>query len=215
MSKIDSIKKFLFGQPLPYIELSDYEKLPKKDKLIWGVFYKQPNIIRFGEDFSSYLKKEFPIQYRLRSSYRRIKWFIKDKYSNLKYKVYNFFYPPHPILRKSIPKQWVDLVELIVDVNFAIILQFKTEMDSSSAVFDLKFSEWMGRSVEYIEKERIKKIEEIEKISESVDVGNSFMSNSPKNTQIFKKIKEIEEEIKQKDSEIIKQMVEYRDYFWT
>jgi hypothetical protein len=210
------MREFIFGEHICCSSVDEYKELPKNKRIIWGFIYKSPSFYKLGEDFNSYFSKNFPIQYRIREFCTRTRYFVKHKFSDLKWKIENFLYPPHPILRKSIPKEWVDLVDLIIDINFAIILQFQDEIENSSCAMDLEFAEWIGKSVEYIKIERPKKFKEIEEIMEGYDVGNCFANiSSTHNKTIYNKTEEIKKEIEQKDSEIIKQMIDYRGYFWT
>lgn len=193
-------------------KIEDYEKLPKEKKFLLGIFYKRPPSYLMGEDFDSYFEKNFPIQYKIRNFFQNIKYFFKISYRDTRIKIKDFFSPCHPILRKSIPNHWVDLCDLIVDVNFAFILQFKEEMDTNPGVHDLEFSKWLELSVQYIKVEREDINKEIDKTLEQLDIKN-FNNNN--NKIISEKVRNLEDKIREKDKEIIKKMIDYKDHFWT
>jgi hypothetical protein len=104
-------------------------------------------------NFRSWLNKHFDI------------WDIWDiipyKYERFYHdKVKTIFKPYHSRLRKVIPRQWSDLTELVVDINFEIIKSFY-EDEYSKGIVDWEsddshknFAQWLEGAYKYITIER-------------------------------------------------------------
>jgi hypothetical protein len=154
-------------------------------------------------------------------------------YDNIK----PIFFPRNKKIRKVIPRAWADVTSLIVDVNFAMIKQFYEDeyllgfIDwEGSSEGHKKFEEWLKEAYTYIchkrpslnaEMERsyppLKPIEEMfkpitdekgRKMYEMVDDGIPYHEK-------YKDVIRLEKEITDTDTKFLKQMVEYREYFWT
>lgn len=191
-----------------------YSKM-KKD--LW---YETPSSLSW-DDWESWrvnTRQQYPVQYFFReevSLYFSIRWRrIKD----LKYKIKCFFFPMHQEIRKAIPRTWTDLSDLVVDLNFAMILSFKKEADESWVDWDgteghRKFKNWLDTAADWIEKTR----PELEKQRDnSYPPQRPFKERSAKTyDELYGEVNRIEKLINETDSNILKQMVEYRDYMWT
>ncbi len=183
-------------------------------------WYKTPSSLSW-DDWESWrvnTRQQYPIQYFFRedvSLYFRIRWRrIKD----LKYKIKCFFFPMHQEIRKAIPREWVDVCSLVVDINFAMILSFKKEADASWVNWDgteehRKFKNWLDAAADWIQKSR----PELEKQKDNAypPLG-PFKDQSGKTyDELYGEVNRIEKLINDTDSNIIKQMIDYRDYMWT
>jgi hypothetical protein len=183
-------------------------------------WYKTPSALSW-DDWESWrvnTRQQYPIQYFFRedvSLYFSIRWRrIKD----LKYKIKCFFFPKHQEIRKAIPRTWTDLSDLVVDLNFAMILSFKKEADESWVDWDgteghRKFKNWLDAAADWIQKAR----PELEKQRDnSYPPMGPFKDRSGKTyDELYGEVNRIEKLINETDSNIIKQMIEYRDYLWT
>lgn len=164
-------------------------------------------------------KKQYPIQYWLRETAPH--WFaihIKWPYRELYWKVYRFFKPCHKDIRKVIPRQWSDIANLIVDVNFAMILSFKKEAESSFVDWDgtddhRKFKNWLDSVVHWIEQGRPACEAQRDALYPPHPLPPEMKNKSY--DELYGELNKVEALIAETDSSILKQMIEYRDYFWT
>lgn len=145
------------------------------------------------------------------------------------------FKPCHSKLRKSIPRQWQDITSLIVDVNFKFIEVFYDDeykagtVDWEATPHHKQFSEWLEKAYSYIKHERPKLQEEMD---------NSYPPSKPLD-EMFKKVvkdgkvwyemtdDEVPYEVKYKDviriekiitdtdTQILTELINNREMFWT
>lgn len=162
------------------------------------------NIIRFTsvDDFMDKIKQSKP------SIFKRIIWMVND----ITWKVYRYFKPAHPQIRKSIPKEFVDISSLIVTVNFEFI---KTFHDNEMDLIDWEhnedykqFKNWIDSAYNYIMFER----PELEK-----ELSNSYPPPKMKGTyeEKYKDVIRFEKLIETKDTEILLQLIKRREMFWS
>ncbi len=147
------------------------------------------------------------------------------------------FNPCHQRLRKAIPRQWSDITSLIVLVNFEFIKSFYEEEYKSNTVDwkgssegHAKFERWLKKAYRYITVERplleqrleraypphkpfdemFKPIttEKGERVYQLVDDGIPYEVK-------YKEVIALEAKIQKKDTKIITEMIELREYFWT
>jgi len=133
---------------------------PKK-KPLFSFMYETPYSLSM-EDWELWreeMKKTYPIQYWLREdfcdwfrSWRRV---LKERY----YEVKSIFNPTHQDIRKAIPKTWMDINNLIVDVNRAMILSFKKEADESFVDWDgtekhREFKDWLDAAAKWFTEDK-------------------------------------------------------------
>lgn len=170
------------------------------------------------EKFDNLMKRRHPVQFRLRELGMWISFRADDAMKFFPSWFRYLFRPCHPIIRNSIPRTWCDLDALMVDINFAIILQFHDEMQGSCVDWDWdeqyrNFKAWIESAVKWINETRPNLIKQDDagmpaKVSMSSVRDPEFQSWSEKHHQT-------EKEIDETDSKILKEMIENRRYFWT
>jgi hypothetical protein len=143
-------------------------------------------------------------------------WFnTKFGLHELTWKVYRFFKPCHSRIRNAIPKQWCDLTELTLMVNFEIIKSFvEDEMD----VIDWDHSEetraaaaWLKSSYKYITEERKELQDNLEIAYSGVDYTDKDLTYQEK----YKEVIQIEEKINDTDKDIIIGLANHRAWLWS
>jgi hypothetical protein len=145
--------------------------------------------------------------------------------------------PQHSRLRKSIPKQWMDISSLIVTVNFEFIKSFyedeycKGIVDWDATEKHKKFAKWLTEAYDYIKVERPKLVKQEEDAYPPVlPMNETFKAIKDKNGKIeayefidhdktyeelYGEVDRIKELINKKDTKILTEMIKNRDFFWT
>lgn len=164
-------------------------------------------------------KKQYPFQYWARETVPHwfsihIKWSCRELY----WKVYRFFKPCHKSIRKAIPRQWRDIANLIVDVNFAMILSFKKEAEESFVDWDgtpehRKFKNWLDSAVHWIKEGRPACEAQCDTLYPPHPLPSEMKDRSY--DELYGELDKVEALIAETDANILKQMIEYREYFWT
>lgn len=198
----------------------EYIEQPRSEWVRYGI-YETPLALEWDEwdEWHEYVKKEFPIQSRVREFGYKTKRFYEKFISFFTDTYRNIFHPAHPILRKSIPRQWCDLTELIVDIGFATIKQFHEEMKNNIVDWDAnehhsQFKAWIDDAVDYIDNRRPALCDDMEKCFDGMEL--KFSSNRTEQERLaFKKYNEIENSINEMDTKLLKEMIEKRGFFWT
>jgi len=178
---------------------------PHDDTVGWSAWEKQT-------------KKDYPIQYFFREDvclYFSIMWRrIKD----FKYNIKCFFFPKHQEIRKAIPRTWMDLCDLVVDLNFAMILSFKKEADESFVNWDgtpqhREFKNWLDSAAHWIKEGRPNCEAQRAACHPTYPLPPEMKDFTYE--QLYGNINQIEKLISETDSNILKQMIDYREYMWT
>jgi hypothetical protein len=174
-------------------------------------------------------KAQYPIQYWFRETltyWGAIQ--IKLPCRELYWKIYRFFnpchkdirkaIPRHKDIRKAIPRQWSDIASLIVDVNFAMILSFHEEADESFVDWDgtpehRQFKNWLDSAVHWIKEGRPNCEAQKDALHPPYPLPPELEGKSY--TELYSELNKIEQLIVETDSNILKQMIDYRDYMWT
>jgi hypothetical protein len=139
--------------------------------------------------------------------------------------------PAHKRLRKAIPRQWQDITSLIVNLNFEFIKSFYEEEHGTvdwegTSEEAAKFEKWLNEAYRYIVVERPileKRMEEAYPPSKPVDEmfkrtedGNYLMIDDGIPYEVkYKGVIELEKKIEETDTKVLKDLIKYRDYFWT
>jgi hypothetical protein len=132
-------------------DLESYLKLPKKDTLLWGLFYVHPKYVQFKSvddffkdgvfetEFDKHFKKNHPIQFFFRDT-------VPDNWNRflcpfirIKDKIHWWMFPRQKWLIKKIPNHWVDKDYLITEVIFESIIHFVEEEHDD---FEAGIEEW-------------------------------------------------------------------------
>jgi len=193
------------NKPFWYKQPHSLEWSPDDDTIGWGAWEKET-------------RKNYPIQYFFREDMRmyfRVKWMvIKD----LKYKIQCFFFPKHQEIRKAIPRTWTDISNLVVDLNFAMILSFKKEADESWVDWNgteehRKFKNWLDAAADWIQKAR----PELEKQRDNSYPPYPLPAELKGKSydELYGEVNRVEKLINDTDTTIIKQMIDYREFMWT
>lgn len=190
------------NKPFWYKTPHSLEWNPHDDTVGWGAWKKET-------------KKNYPIQYFFREDFTRffrIRWI---RLKELKYRIQCFFFPKHPEIRKAIPRTWTDISNLVVDLNFAMILSFKKEADESWVDWNgteehRKFKNWLDAAADWIQKTR----PELEKQRDNSYPPPAELKGKSYD-ELYGEVNRVEKLINDTDTTIIKQMIEYRDYMWT
>ncbi len=219
----------------PVSTIKDYFNLPIKDREKFGFWYKLPqalpcNILLDEDERGGWaelyklIRKKYPIQWFIREYLFSFDFppykFIKLKYMSYedwKYKVKCFFKPHHQRIRKSIPNTWKDISSLIIDVNFAMILDFyygevkNGWIDWESDEKHKEFYLWILSAKHYIEVRR--RALEI-KIDNSYPPKEDRKKKLPYN-ELYAKLHAAEKELKDGDDKILIDMIKFREMFWS
>jgi hypothetical protein len=153
-------------------------------------------------------------------NYKPTKWerfwsSLKYELHDLSWKAYRFFKPCHSRIRNVIPRQWCDLTELTLMINFEIIKSFvEDEMD----VIDWEYCEdsraaaaWLKSSYKYITEERKELQDNLEIAYSRVDYTDKDLTYQDK----YKEVIQIEEKINDTDKDIIIGLANHRAWLWS
>jgi hypothetical protein len=182
--------------------------------------YKTPYSLSF-DDWASWnkqTKEKYPFQYWLREDVYY--WFLgfKWKWDDFSYKLKCTFKPKHQEIRKAIPKTWVDISSLIVDVNFAMILSFKKEADESWVNWDgtekhREFKNWLDSAAHWITIGKVNCEAQADVLYPPCPLTDDLKGKSYE--QLYGELNKMLSLIEETNSQILKQMIDYREYFWT
>jgi hypothetical protein len=173
------------------------------------------------------------------------KFDIWDAWDLLPYRFRMYYYdyvkpifcPRNKKVRASIPRTWADVTSLIVNVNFAMIKQFYEDeyllgfVDwEGSSEGHKKFEQWLKEAYAYVvykrpslEAERDNSYPPSKPFSEwfekkTDENGKNVYQMIPDELPYevrYKDVIRLEKEIEETDTKFLKEMIEYREYFWT
>lgn len=142
------------------------------------------------------------------SMYNYVMWTLNDWI----WRLYRIVRPCHSNIRKSIPKTWADLTEVIRYVNFAIIKDFYENetsfIDWNANESHQQFLTWLQESYEYICVGRPNLEKELEQAWNSID-------NKIQGVERYAQVDALEEKINQRDTAVLVALVQNRQYFWS
>lgn len=146
------------------------------------------------------------------------------------------FKPSNQKIRKFIPRQYKDVSHLMVEVNFEFIKIFYQDeykadiVDWSATEHHKEFAEWLEKAYSYITVDRIqlqKDLEAAYPISKSLEemfrpiedeqgrkMFEMVQDDVPYHVK-YAEVNRIEELIEKKDTELLIDFVNRREYFWT
>jgi hypothetical protein len=147
------------------------------------------------------------------------------------------FFPKHKKVRAAVPRTWADITSMIVDVNFAMIKEFYEDeyLDGmvdweGSSEGHKKFEQWLKEAYVYAAHKRP---------SLEAERDNSYPPSRPfdewfeektdeKGRRVlqmkddgvpyevkYKDVIRLDKKIEENDTKFLKEMIEYREYFWT
>ena len=144
----------------------------------------------------------------------RLGWFIRyNIISRIPYQIREFYYekvktiwkPQHSRIRKAVPRYWWDLDHVLQSVCFEIIKSFYEDeykdgpVDWEGSGGDaLKFTKWLEEAYTYITSYR--------KVLEK-QIDNAYPN--------YKKVEKLEQEMEDKDTKVMIELVKWRRHMWT
>lgn len=188
-----------------------------------GYFYSVPFSASM-EEWDAWrvnVKKKHPIQYAIREAIENTEYSLCRKWRSLRYKVKTFFVPENAMIRKAVPKRYADIASIILDVNFATILQFKKEADESMVDWQAheehaEFKNWLNKACVWINEGRANLEKERDRAYPSRNTVNLLKpSTMEEHNAMYGEVHRLEVLIDQTDENILIQMIKFRNYFWT
>lgn len=132
--------------------------------------------------------------------------------------MYRILKPCIPRTRKSIPRhKYVEVTEVIRDINFSLILDFWYEevengiVDYTATEQHKQFYSWLKSSVFWIERARPNALLTLEMELEAVSIKDSRCSY----TERYGNYDKLESLIEATDNKILLDLIKYRAFFWT
>lgn len=200
-----------------------------------GILYHVPYSLPMREwsAWRAKTMKEFPIQYHLREWASTLSYRLKHRWRVLRSYVKYTVSPPHKLVRKALPRrEWTDLSTLIPDINFAIIRQFKIEADKSfvdwTATDDhKKFKNWLDTTNDWIVNGRPSLLKQIDDayppIGSLGDLDNLFDADTDETPEeakvsydrMYGAVNQLTALLDTTDTNILKGLIDHREYFWT
>lgn len=171
----------------------------------------EPTVQYNAEQFHDYLEsiknRQYPIWERawdkLRFGFYDFVWYV-----------YRLFKPCNQRIRKVIPREWCDLTELTLMLNFEIIKSFveqeMSEIEWNSDEGHRAASDWLTASYKYITEDRKKLQDELEDAYSKVDY-RSKCSYEEKYADVLR----LENSIDEQDKSVIIGLANYRKYLWS
>lgn len=235
-------EKFLFFFQIPHVQcrsVDEYFNLSRKERE-WHGLYRKPfglpleGFSAEGEkgwkSFYEEIKKEYPFQYFLREWLPTcdnpvvfaFKKFIQWPWRDFSRSVRLFFKPCYKRWRSVLPRwEYSDAQHLIVEGNFAILRDFYHEevvdgiVDWDYDELHKNFKDKLQEYVKWVEEDR-KVLDE--KLSEELSKATKnkiFVDKKLDYIETYKSYHELEKEIKEKETEILKWMIDNRELFWS
>lgn len=184
-------------------------------------WYSTPSALSLEdwEEWRQEIEKNYPFQYWIRDTLPH--WYrvhIAMPLRDLYWFIYRLIKPCHQDIRKVIPRQWADIASLIVDVNFAMLTSFKKEVDESFVDWNAspehrKFMNWVNSSVHWIKVGRPACEAQRDALYPPHPLPDIMKGKSY--DELYGELNKMEMLINETDSAILKQMIDYREYFWT
>ena len=195
-------------------------RLYNKQTMKKPFWYKVPSILKWGEldVWREQTKKDYPIQYFFREDVTFFFWSLWRDIKDLRYKIKCFFFPKHPELHKAIPRTWSDISTLVVELNFAMILSFKKEADESYVDWDgteahRKFKDWLDSAALWIQEGYPNLEKQKENAYPPYPLPEHLKNKSY--DELYSEVNRLEKLIDDTNTNILKEMVDYREHMWT
>lgn len=150
--------------------LIDYTNLPKKERELFGFWYKTPNgYMLGGGNFHQYWRDNYPIQHAIREFFYNINILFSVKNRVIGEKITWLFKPQNKWARKSIPRSWSEYDTIMQDILFNGLVSYVDEggFENIDWDYDERFSAIRDRIMSvynFVKKElpeRIKREEEL------------------------------------------------------
>ena len=192
----------------------------KNKKPLFSFIYETPSSFSLEgwESWRKETKEKYPFQYWLREDVYYWFYSFKWKWDDFSYKVKCTFKPKHQEIRKAIPKTWQDISSLILDVNFAMIVSFKEEADKSQVDWDgtekhREFKNWLDSSAHWITVGKPRCEAQADMFYPPHPLPEHLKGKSYE--ELYGELHKMLDLIEETNSNILKKMIDYRQYFWT
>lgn len=235
----DKILDRYFGKRnlLPYASVQSvdaYFALPKNERERFGLYLRPLSLpvtgfwssnpdIKGWALWEKEIKKQYPIQAYIREfllSYDNpVYAFLslkKTQLNDLKWKINRLIKPLHPRIHKAYRRHEVkDVSSALIDVNFALILDFWHEEVTNSVVSwthdknHRDFNNQLKKAVKYIEAER----PALQVRADKELTRGTFSKKSGVNK--YAKYDQLEQKIEQRDTTTVLWAINNRGFFWT
>lgn len=193
-------------------DVKDFSASTKKINIIDPVEYKSTWRTKFNLNILLpwlMFKKNisYKIPYKIRTAWYEFKCFFNPK--NKKY-------------RAAIPNTWTDVCVLIEDVNFAFIKGFYEDEYKSgwvdweaSGQQTAKFAKWLEKAYQYVTVERPQLQKDLDAAYPPLTAKRLTEIKRESYEADYAEVHRLEKLISDKDTKILKDVIEYRQYFWT
>lgn len=209
-------------KPANASNLSEYKKLPKSEREVFGV-YRTPEFYEMnGDSFEDYWKQKYPVQFFVRNSSENF-WITlsvwKDKIID---NTWRRLFPKNRWARKTIPHIYSDKVELIKDFLFASIVDFienePTEfVDWESSETHTDAFKRINQCYAFIKKEMPEKQNKIDELMDDLygdkELGNFFSEKVE--DEMFDEINKLSKELEDEIQFYCVEIVSLRNFLWT
>lgn len=175
--------------------------------------------IKFSEDEPS---KWCTIKYKIIWWIKDIiPWSLRDWYYT---HIRSIFAPQHSRLRKAIPRTWQDISHLIEIVNFEFIKSFYEDeytdgfVDWNHDQIHKDFAQWLESAYAYITKERPELEAQMWASYPDYKMDNwweEYKTRKGNNEDLYGEVNRLEALIREKDTEVLINLIKNRDFFWT
>ena len=133
-----------------------------------------------------------------------------------------FFNPKNKKYRAAIPNTWTDVCVLIENVNFAFIKGFYEDEYKSewvdweaSGQHAAKFAKWLEKAYQYVTVERPQLQKDLDAAYPPLTAKRLTEIKRETYETDYAEVHRLEKLICDKDTKILKDVIEYRQYFWT
>jgi len=192
---------------------------PNKEKNVWwwpNPWYVSPYVLEYGswEKFETYIKKNYPIQFFLRSTINI--WFsVKVRQLKaIKYNIKHYFINPRNRMIKNVfPSSWADLDAFIINFHLECIIEIvdhekKLENhDLQTNEEDKTFTKELLECYDYAKIGRKALLKQLDEAYENISLAN-FDTNS------YKLVDDIQANIFECDTKVCEWVIKNRDNLW-
>jgi hypothetical protein len=165
------------------------------------------NPVEFHDFIESLKHKKYPIWERVWNK-------IHFAFYDFVWYVYRLFKPCNQRIRKVIPREWCDLTELTLLLNFEIVKSFvEDEMDDIEWNSDdghKRAAVWLNSAYKYITKDRVQLFKELDEAHDKVD-HRCLETYQEKYADVIR----IENTIDEQDKSVIIGIANYRRFLWS
>ena len=212
--------------------VDEYKAMPRKSRelVVWYwpcPLYIKPYALSAGDDlvgewtkFDEYVKKEYPVQYFFRNTVAGFFWDIETSYRRIKSKVRPYIkYPRKEMRDKVFTRNSGDLDSIIVEFCLQCVIEYvDREKCFDHILFDYSdevktFAAQLKECHVYATKGRQEILKEIEKAWEDVPL---MMADFAQNKmEKYNKVTELENKLKEADTQVCEWVVKNRRLLWT